>query len=259
MNIISKYIRSLALFSTLISLTACGGGSGGGGPSNPPPPVGSGWQQGVFLDSDSFYAQCRAPRAGINPATGSAYSDVAGTLLGENNFLRAFSNEIYLWYNEIVDRDPGLYNDTLTYFGLLKTTATTPSGADKDKFHFTYDTDEYFQLSQGGVSAGYGATNWTDIDNRTGARVIDRIGDDRDIEGRDLRSTGIIHCDCDAIGDINTTLIFDSANINHNTSHWSRTAARMGCRGIPRSRNRSPRATVDTVLRGCSIGQVGCD
>jgi carboxyl-terminal processing protease len=158
-NIIGTYIRSLVLFSTLITLTACGGGSGGGGLTNPPPPGGSGWQQGVFLDFDSFFAQCQAPRAGINPATGTAYPDVVGTLLDENNFLRSLSNEIYLWYSEIVDTDPGLYNDTLTYFDLLRTTATTPSGADKDKYHYTYDTEEYYQLSQGGVSAGYGA-NW---------------------------------------------------------------------------------------------------
>ena len=159
MNIISTHIRSLVLFSTLITLAACGGGSSGGGLGNPPPPAGSGWQQGVFLDADSFFAQCQAPRAGINPATGAAYPDVAGTILDENNFLRSFNNDIYLWYSEVVDRDPGLYNDPLTYFDLLKTTATTPSGADKDKFHFTYDSEEYFQLSQGGVSAGYGA-NW---------------------------------------------------------------------------------------------------
>jgi len=151
-NIISTYIRSSILVSTLITLAGCGGGGGGisGGGD-------TGWQQGVFLDSDSFIAECAAPRAGTNPATGRAYPDVAGTLLDENNFLRSFSNEIYLWYSEIVDRDPGLYNDTLTYFDLLRTTATTPSGADKDKFHFTYDTEEYFQLSQGGVSVGYGA------------------------------------------------------------------------------------------------------
>ena len=158
MNIISAYTRSLVLISTLMTLAACGGGSSGS-LANPPPPVGSGWQQGVFLDADSFFAQCQAPRAGINPATGAAYPDVAGTILDENNFLRSFNNDIYLWYSEVVDRDPGLYNDPLTYFDLLRTTATTPSGADKDKFHFTYDSEEYFQLSQGGVSAGYGA-NW---------------------------------------------------------------------------------------------------
>src|SRR5690606_19792998 len=38
-----------------------------------------------------------------------------------------------------------------------KTEATTPTGQPKDKFHFTYDTDDWIALSQTGVSAGYGA------------------------------------------------------------------------------------------------------
>jgi len=161
-NIISRQFRALILCSIFASLAACGGGSGGGGLGRvPPPPPGGGtdWQAGVFLDADTYFAECAAPRAGINPATGSAYPDVAGTILDENNFLRSFNNDIYLWYSEVVDRDPSLYNDPLTYFDMLKTTATTPSGAAKDKYHYTYDTEEYFQLSQGGVSAGYGA-NW---------------------------------------------------------------------------------------------------
>jgi len=159
-NITSRQFRALILSSIFASLAACGGGSGGGGLGRvPPPPPGGGtdWQAGVFLDADTYFAECAAPRAGINPATGSAYPDVAGTILDENNFLRSFNNDIYLWYSEVVDRDPSLYNDPLTYFDLLKTTATTPSGAAKDKFHFTFDTEEYFQLSQGGVSPGFGA------------------------------------------------------------------------------------------------------
>jgi hypothetical protein len=40
---------------------------------------------------------------------------------------------------------------------LLKTDATTVSGTPKDQFHFTYPTEEWEQLSQSGVSAGYGA------------------------------------------------------------------------------------------------------
>ncbi len=50
-----------------------------------------------------------------------------------------------------------MYNSSLEYFDLLKTAATTTSGQDKDKFHFTYDTSVWEQLSQGGVEAGYGA------------------------------------------------------------------------------------------------------
>jgi C-terminal processing protease CtpA/Prc len=49
-----------------------------------------------------------------------------------------------------------MYDNTLDYFDLLKTTATTASGQPKDRFHFTWDTEEYNQLAQGGVSAGYG-------------------------------------------------------------------------------------------------------
>ena len=149
--------RTLALCSLFTVLTACGGSSSGGGLGTPPPVGGSGWRQGVFLDADTYAARCEAPRNGIDPWTGNPYRDVAGTTLDENNFLRSFSDDTYLWYSEIVDRDPGLYADPLGYFDLLKTTATTPSGAQKDKFHFTYDSQEWFQLSQGGVSAGYGA------------------------------------------------------------------------------------------------------
>ena len=149
-----KYL--LVLLSTFALLTACGGSKSGGGIGRPPGGGGSGWQQGVFLDANTFYAQCQSPRNGIDPATGNAFSDVAGTILDENNFLRSLSDEIYLWYNEIVDQDPGLFNDPLTYFDQLRTMATTSSGAAKDKFHFTYDSEEWFQLSQGGVSAGYG-------------------------------------------------------------------------------------------------------
>ena len=150
--------RILSLATLAATLTACGGGSSNGfSPPPPPPPGGSGWQPGVFQDYNNFYARCEAPRSGVDPATAQPYPDVAGSTLDENNFLRSYSNDTYLWYDEITDRDPGLYDDPLDYFDLLKTNATTPSGAPKDKFHFTYDSEEWFQLSQGGVSFGYGA------------------------------------------------------------------------------------------------------
>jgi carboxyl-terminal processing protease len=153
MNIGWAVLRG-AMTVSVLSLAACGGGAS----SVAVAPGGStGYQPGVFLDSDSFYAQCQAPRSGINPATNSAYPDLQGTTTDENNFLRSYSDETYLWYDEITDQDPSAYNDPLDYFDLLVTEATTSSGQLKDKFHFTYDSEEYFQLSQGGVSAGYGA------------------------------------------------------------------------------------------------------
>ena len=149
--------RFLSLVTMAATLAACGGGNDSFSPSPPPPPGGSGWQPGVFQDYNNFYARCENPRSGIDPSTGNPYPDIAGSVLDENNFLRSYSNDTYLWYDEITDRDPGLYIDPLDYFDVLKTNATTPSGAAKDKFHFTYDSEEWFQLSRGGVVFGYGA------------------------------------------------------------------------------------------------------
>ena len=157
----SLHIRATSLV-ILLSLSACGGSSGGGITGGGG--TGDGWQPGVFLPSSSFINQCQNPRAGNDPFTGRPYPDTQGATLDENNFLRSYSDETYLWYNEITDRNPANYNDPLDYFDLLKTTATTASGQDKDKFHFTYDTETYNQLSQGGVSAGYGIT-WAFISN----------------------------------------------------------------------------------------------
>jgi C-terminal processing protease CtpA/Prc len=83
------------------------------------------------------------------------YPDVQGSALDEKNWLRSWSNHLYLWYSEIVDRDPA-QGSVSAYFDLLKTTATTASGTPKDQFHFTYSTAEWIALSQSGQSAGYG-------------------------------------------------------------------------------------------------------
>ena len=101
------------------------------------------------MPASTFAAQCQAPRAGT--------SDRRGATLDENNFLRSYSDNTYLWYNEITDQDPGVFNDPIAYFDELRTTAITLSGQDKDKFHFTFDTEAWIQLSQSGVSSGYGA------------------------------------------------------------------------------------------------------
>lgn len=148
----------LIFLGVALLLNACGGGGGGGGSSFVPPPPGggSGWESGVFLDADSFFAHCAAPRSGTNPATNQPFPDIQGSVLDENNFLRSFSDDVYLWFDEIADQDPGLFNDALVYFAELRTNERTASGQFKDKFHFTFDSEEWFQLSQSGVSAGYG-------------------------------------------------------------------------------------------------------
>ncbi len=149
---LSKRVCTLVLKGVIVlalaSLAACGGGGGSGTAAT--------WTQGVFAPSSSFAAQCATPRTGIDPATGGRFPDVQGSTLSENSFLRSWTNELYLWYSEVPDLDPAGYS-TANYFALLKTSAITPSGKPKDKFHFTYPTDVWEQLAQSGVQAGYGA------------------------------------------------------------------------------------------------------
>jgi carboxyl-terminal processing protease len=132
-----------------VALCSCGGGGGSGGNSNV-------WTQGVFKPSSSFYAQCAAPRSGTDPATKKPYPDVQGSTLTENNWLRSWTNELYLWYNEVTDLDPSLYS-TSDYFNKLKTTQSDAAGHPKDKFHFTYATSTWETLSSSDVQPGYGA------------------------------------------------------------------------------------------------------
>jgi C-terminal processing protease CtpA/Prc len=136
-----------------IALAGLGGCGGGGGDTATEP---ASWTSGVFQASTTFAAQCASPRSGTDPTTGNPYRDVQGSTLAENNFLRSWTNELYLWYREVPDLDPAS-RSTPEYFRLLKTPATTPSGNSKDQFHFTYPTTEWVALSQSGVEAGYGA------------------------------------------------------------------------------------------------------
>jgi carboxyl-terminal processing protease len=147
----------------LACAAGCGGGGGGGAPTGANPPgsgTGSGsggnrWLMGSYLPAESFAAQCALPRQGVDPYTGQAYPDVQGSTFDENMWLRSWSNDLYLWYDEIVDRDPSA-DTTQQYFGLLKTFATTPSGQPKDRFHFSLPTATWRQFSQSGVNLGYG-------------------------------------------------------------------------------------------------------
>ena len=131
-------------------------------PGNNEAGTGSGWVSGEFLPASTFAAQCRAPRTGNDPRDNLPFPDVQGRTVDENNWLRSWSNHTYLWYDEIEDRDPGLYDDPLEYFDLLRTTELYPWGAPKDQLHYTYDTAEWIAWSQAGESAGYGAT-WSII------------------------------------------------------------------------------------------------
>lgn len=168
-----------------VGLAACGGGGGSGGSALgsagnntgsglPPAPNqnSSGtWQPGVFQPYASFANQCAAPRTGIDPSTGRAYPDMQGSVLSENNWLRSWTNHLYLWYNEVPDQNPANFSSPLAYFDALKTPATTPSGQPKDKFHFTYSTADWDALSQSGIEAGYGV-EWIAFSTRPPRRFV---------------------------------------------------------------------------------------
>jgi carboxyl-terminal processing protease len=139
-------------------LAACGGGGGGGygGPATVPP-ASSGWVQGQYSPESNFAALCAAPRTGIDPGTGAAYLDRPGTALDEKNWLRSWTHDLYLWFDQVTDQDPSGFASDSTYFDALKTMSITPSGKPEDQFHFTYPTSVWESLSQSGMQAGYGA------------------------------------------------------------------------------------------------------
>ena len=147
----------LALFPAAAILSSCGGGGGAATTSAAQPPPPTGWVKGQFAPESTLAAKCVAPRSGTDPGTKKAYPDVQGTLLDELNWLRSWTNDLYLWFDEVPDQDPATFTTDASYFTTLKTPATTPSKHPKDKFHFTYPTATWEALAQSGVQAGYGA------------------------------------------------------------------------------------------------------
>lgn len=148
----------------LLALVGCGGGGGGGAAGSPSAPqepaalpqADGGWEPGVFPPFGQFAARCEAPRTGVSPVTGEPYPDRQGTTLDQNNWLRSWVNDRYLWYEEVPDRNPVGFT-TPDYFSLLRTTEVRPSGADKDQFHFSRSTLAWEQQTESGVVGGFGA------------------------------------------------------------------------------------------------------
>jgi carboxyl-terminal processing protease len=133
--------RALALL-TAAALSACGGGGGGGGIDSP-----------VGKTSDQFAGQCAPNNTLLEPgAVGT------GSLAIEKQWVNAYVNEAYLWYNEIPKVDANLANfsndnavipSLNAYFDAL---TTIP----KDRFSFTFPAKAWEALSQRGQTVGYG-------------------------------------------------------------------------------------------------------
>jgi len=160
-------MKILALASVFFLLSACGGGSSGvtrldlpntettntettnAETANTETPT-LDWVLGEYEPARNFANFC------INPRPNSA--DLSGTFVDENNWLRSWSHETYLWYGELPDINPSTIANPIDYFEQLKTSATTGSGKPKDRFHYAQNSEEYNQYTETGVSAGYGFT-----------------------------------------------------------------------------------------------------
>jgi hypothetical protein len=113
----SVQTRIIPLIASITLATACGGGGGGGSSqapvgSSPPPATGGssggggpGFASGTFEAFQNFEQQCANPRSGFD-SRGRPFPDTQGATIDENNWLRSWSNELYLWYDEITDVDP---------------------------------------------------------------------------------------------------------------------------------------------------------
>lgn len=181
MKVLARPGAALAVLAIVCGLTACGGGGGGGAwlpfagmppaastgndlpplppdPSDDPgnPPSNGGIEP--IVPSIAVANLCAVPRAGIDPTTGLPYRDRLGSFTFEKNWVRAWIDETYLWFDEVpttlAARD---YATPIAYFDVLKTPVVTDSGRPKDRFHFTQDTAAYNGLASGGVEVGYGA------------------------------------------------------------------------------------------------------
>ena len=154
--------------ASLVGLAACSGGGGGGNsvgggsspvapPPPPPPPTSSDptWTAGVYEAASSFEQRCENPRSGVD-IEGNAFVDVQGSTTIENFWLRSWTEETYLWNDEVTDRNPANFSNRLDYFALLRTTAVEPSGEDRDDFHFSQSTEEFLRSRNSAGTASYG-------------------------------------------------------------------------------------------------------
>lgn len=167
--ILTTFLRNIPLIGITLLLAACGGGDSkvlnngsnvAKSTSKSSSSVASssssmGWVAGVYESSAEFKDLCEVPRTGISKYTNERFPDKKGSRLDEKNFLRSWSHETYLWFDELPDLNPATSGTPQQYFDLLKTHGKTVAGVLKDNFHF-YEPTEQAEAMDIGVTYGYG-------------------------------------------------------------------------------------------------------
>ena len=132
------------------ALAGCGCGSGSScppllntnpiSPTNPSGPV-TPCTALNFAASDLYKDSCGAP---LTSNAQDSFPDLLGRFEDEAYWLRSWSYETYLWYDEIIYGDPENIipsaQGVADYFETLITPETTPAGNAKDRFHYSRDT-----------------------------------------------------------------------------------------------------------------------
>lgn len=151
-NIVHRFSRGLGLLVFAAFVTACGGDGGNG--SGYDSVLGAAFE-GSESEFEVFEPWLRLRNICENPRS----RDRRGTATDEKNFLRSFSNDTYLWYDEIDYVNPADSRYSVAeYFDLMKSFERTPSGNLKDRFHFSQNTEQYLASTRQGTYAGYGFT-----------------------------------------------------------------------------------------------------
>jgi C-terminal processing protease CtpA/Prc len=204
----------LSALIIVISLTlyACGGNNSKS-PSVPPIPTSNepDWIAGQFSDDSIYKNLCAVPRTGPD-SNGDTFLDAQGTAMHEKMWLRSWTNDTYLWYNEVDDNDPSLFI-VADYFSQLKTNELTSSGAFKDNFHFSQSTEDYNQRTQSGVTSGYGIS-WEFVSASSPRRLIVRYTEPNSPAALSGVSRGFELKTIDGIDFINTTTQANVDKIN---------------------------------------------
>jgi hypothetical protein len=130
-------------------LTACGGGGGGGDNGSTPP-------SSRFGPSSSLENIC--------------------TLEGQKRFLRSYLDEVYLWYNEIPEVNPALYNNIPDYFDALLVKTPDAGGQPRDRFSAVLPTFRADDLRQQTAVAAQDASPATALAAATNYVPIARVG-----------------------------------------------------------------------------------